>query len=102
MRSIFLVPFSWPVFGLIGGIAIDRRWGKSTCRAVAFSIFATAVLYSLGLWLGTRPPSLSDVLPPVWVALGWGSALMVCESAKFFVPKGAALRVTSEKLANAI
>lgn len=100
MRSIFLVPFSWPVFGLIGGIVIDRRWGKCTCRSVALSIFATALLYSVGLWLSTRPASFGDVLPPLWVALGWGSALIVCESAKFLAPEGVALRVTPDRLAN--
>ncbi len=93
MQSIFLVPFSWPIFGLLGGIVIDRRWGKRPNQSVALCILVTALLYGLGLWLSTRPSSLADVLVPLWVALGWALALIVCESSKVLVPEETTLLV---------
>jgi len=53
----------------------------------------TALLYGLGLWLSTRPSSLADVLVPLWVALGWALALIVCESSKVLVPEETTLHV---------
>jgi len=53
----------------------------------------TALLYGLGLWLSTRPSSLADVLVPLWVALGWALALIVCESSKVLVPEETTLLV---------
>lgn len=35
--------FPWPLFGLVGGIAIDKGWGRSRSHSVAIAVVGSAV-----------------------------------------------------------
>jgi hypothetical protein len=83
-----IIAFPWPIFGLMGGLAIDKRWGGGKVHGVALSMFAAAILYG-GFLLVIRRLSGLDLLSHLSVAAGWGLALIVCSSSKILIPEEA-------------
>ena len=80
----------WGLFGLIGGLAIERRWGSPLATRVGVSVGATSVglgVGAIGLLLGALLGFLTgNVGPPYWketltrmffIAAGWAWGLML-------------------------
>jgi hypothetical protein len=89
-----LIAFPWPIFGLIGGLVIDRRWtrigGGGVVPTVAVSLFVVALLYGLGLWRMKQVSSLGEMLCHLSVVAGWGLALIIGSSANILTPEDTA------------
>lgn len=74
----------WTVLGLIGGLAIDFKWGRRPSRNVAMVIFGTAiVLFPTFAYLAARF-SMQEYLPPkteiishIIAVGGWALALSI-------------------------
>jgi hypothetical protein len=88
LTQMGIIAFPWPIFGLMGGLAIDKRWGGGKVHGVALSMFAAAILYG-GFLLVIRRLSGLDLLSHLSVAAGWGLALIVCSSSKILIPEEA-------------
>lgn len=87
MTKVGIISLPWPIFGLVGGFVIDRRWGKVKHHTLAATIIATALLYELLLLL-IRIQSLNvELLSHLSVAVGWGLALIVCSSSGALTPQ---------------
>jgi hypothetical protein len=89
LTDIMLMALPWPIFGLAGGLAIDRRWGGKV-HSVGLSMCAVAVLYTVILWLSNQLRVGGEMLSHVSVAAGWGLALSVCPCSGILMPSDAA------------
>ncbi len=75
----------WTLLGLIGGLAIDRMWGRRPSRSVAIAIFVSAAILFPGLGFlagllnmpGYVPPTASEQLAHILAIGGWALALTV-------------------------
>jgi hypothetical protein len=85
-KQVLLIAIPWPILGLIGGLAIDRRWGKGRVHGVALSMLAAAVLYEGLLWFTRQLTTPGEMLSHLSVAAGWGLALTVCSSSGILIP----------------
>lgn len=65
-----LMVLPWPIFGLIGGLAIDGRWGGKV-HGVAISVIAAALIYGLILALTRELATRGEMLSQLSVAAGW-------------------------------
>jgi hypothetical protein len=84
--QMMVIAFPWPIFGLIGGVAIDRRWGNGKSQSVALSVVAAAVLCEASLWLTGRLAPGGEMLSHLSMAVGWGLALVICSSSRILMP----------------
>jgi hypothetical protein len=76
----FIDTARWPLFGLVGGLAIDRRWGKGKAPTVAITLLTAAASYEVLLCLLRMQKLSLEMLAHLSVALGWGLALVVCSA----------------------
>jgi hypothetical protein len=75
----------WTLLGLIGGLAIDRKWGQRPSRNVALAIFVGAAVLFPGFGFlagrlnlpGYVPPTTSEQLAHIFVIGGWSLALTI-------------------------
>jgi hypothetical protein len=82
LRKVIL---PWTLLGLIGGLAIDRRWGGRPSRSVAFAIFLSAAILFPGLAFlagrlnmqGYTPPTLGEQLAHILAIGGWALSLSI-------------------------
>lgn len=81
-----LIALPWPIFGLVGGLAIDRRWGGRV-YSVALAMFVAAALYCGVLALTGQLASKAEIASHLSVTAGWGLALIVCSSSAVLMPE---------------
>jgi hypothetical protein len=79
LRKIIL---PWTILGLIGGLAVDRKWGRRASRSVALTIFASgALLFPVFALLAHRlsilPLPKEEVLAHILAVGGWALSLSV-------------------------
>jgi len=86
LKQMGVITFPWPILGLAGGVAIDRRWGKARASHVALSLFGVASLCAILLWLTGRVTSVAEMASHLSAVIGWGLALIVCSSSKTLMP----------------
>jgi hypothetical protein len=93
LAKICIVALPWPIFGLIGGVIIDKKWGKNgrngIVPTIALSMFAAATLYAVGLWRMRQTTGFGEILSHISIVAGWGLALVICSSATILTPEEA-------------
>jgi hypothetical protein len=75
----------WTLLGLIGGLAVDRKWGRRPSRNVAFAIFVSAAILFPGLGFlagrlnmpGYTPPTVGEQLAHILAIGGWALSLSI-------------------------
>jgi Kef-type K+ transport system membrane component KefB len=87
LTKLGVIAIPWPLFGVIGGLAIDRRWGKRIVHGAALSIFSTAIVYELLLYALKIQTFNGEMVSHLSVALGWGLALIVCSASRTLMPE---------------
>jgi hypothetical protein len=74
------IPFIWGMFGFVGGLAIDRRWGSSPTRGILFALSLLAFPLSFGLFAYSYfKLQVWDLesLRIIFMAVGWGVGLIL-------------------------
>jgi hypothetical protein len=78
----------WTIFGLVGGLAIDRKWGQRASRSVAVAIAATAIVFfvagaTASGWLAGTYFALTpgEAAAYILAVIGWGASLLCFPSA---------------------
>ena len=96
LQTLNTMVFAWPLVGIVGGLAIDRKWGKRRARSVAVSVLGACLGYEIvrltSSWSQLHPtPQLGhEILAHFSAAMGWALALIVCSSPTILAPIGAA------------
>ncbi len=67
----------WAFFGLIGGMAIDKRWGTHRSRGVAVCLLAAASLIIALIWFAGGFKRPDEALADVCAVAGWAAALLI-------------------------
>ena len=88
MNLIFTMP--WPLLGLMGGLVVDRRWGRNKAITLTASLLGGAVLYEVLLRITGHLASPGEMISQLSVALGWGLAIIVCSSSRILTPEESA------------
>jgi hypothetical protein len=74
------IPVLWASLGLLGGLAIDRRWGSSPSRGVLFALSLLAFPLAFGLFAYSVLVSHTwdpEPLRVIFIAVGWGVGLIL-------------------------
>ena len=83
-RSIFLMALPWALLGLVGGLIIDRAWGRNRLVFLAATLVVCALLYSGALAIFTGSQSQRMWLHISAVA-GWALALWIGSASSLLV-----------------
>jgi hypothetical protein len=86
LLQLGVMTLPWAIFGLAGGIAIDRRWGNGKAERVVLSMLGPAFLCGIVLWKTGRVDSMGEMLSHLSVVAGWGLALIACSSSQILIP----------------
>jgi hypothetical protein len=76
MSTVAVPLLLWSILGLVGGLAIDRKWGGGSPRHVALSVLSTAFIVILALRLANMGNAHEISLGGAAV-LGWCISLLI-------------------------
>lgn len=66
----------WGILGLVGGLAIDRKWGGGSTRHVVLSVLLAALIVVLALRF-TQMANSNEIALGVAAVLGWCLSLLI-------------------------
>jgi hypothetical protein len=78
LRQIVL---PWTILGLIGGLIIDKKWGKSVSRTIALALLVAATVFFLAgkliyKWMEVPYLDWKDIGAYILAVAGWGASLL--------------------------
>jgi hypothetical protein len=86
LGQMAVVTAPWALLGLLGGLAIDKRWRSGRSSSVAMSIMAAGLVSGIVLRLSNEITTMSEMLWHFSAVIGWALAVYVCSSSEVLMP----------------